>query len=48
MTLRNHPLSAGPHTITVRNPEAGREETFSVTITPGEDCAHLVVWDDEG
>ncbi|RVU42334.1 PEGA domain-containing protein [Lujinxingia sediminis] len=47
MTLRNHPLSAGPHTITVRNPEAGREERFEVTIAPGEDCAHLVVWDEE-
>lgn len=47
MTLRNHPLSAGPHTVTVRNPEAGREERFEVTIEPGEDCAHLVVWDEE-
>ncbi|WP_158542284.1 serine/threonine protein kinase [Lujinxingia litoralis] len=46
MTLRNHPLSVGNHRITVRNPEAGKEEHFTVQVEPGEECAHLVVWDE--
>lgn len=47
MMLKGHPLPVGEHTITVRNPDAGREETFSFTIEPGPRCTYLGVWEPE-
>ncbi len=47
MMLKGHPLSVGKHTILVRNPDAGREETFSFTIEPGPRCTYLGVWEPE-
>lgn len=47
MMLKGHPLTVGKHTILVRNPDAGREETFSFTIEPGPRCTYLGVWEPE-
>ncbi|MBA2664628.1 MAG: serine/threonine protein kinase [Bradymonadaceae bacterium] len=47
MMLKAHPLPAGNHTITVRNPDAKREETFSFNIEPGSRCTYLGVWKPE-
>jgi serine/threonine protein kinase len=47
--LQHYELSAGKHTIRVRNPDAGRDETFEFDVDPGEDCTSLTVWDpDDG
>ncbi len=47
--LQHYELPAGEHTIRVRNPDAGRDETFEFNVEPGEDCTSLTVWDpDDG
>lgn len=46
--LRNFPISVGKATIRVRNQQAGRDDTFEVDVPPGDQCAHLVVWDRDG
>jgi serine/threonine protein kinase len=47
--LQHYELSAGQHTIRVRNPDAGRDETFEFDVDPGEDCTSMTVWDpDDG
>lgn len=45
MALRDHRLPAGENSITLRHPESGKEETFTVSIEPGDHCKHLVVWE---
>ncbi len=44
-TLQNHSLPAGDHTITVRHPPSGKEDSFPVHIKPGSDCKVLTVWE---
>lgn len=47
--LRNYELPPGRHEIRVRNPDAGKDETFSFEVEPGEECTSLTVWDpDDG
>lgn len=47
--LRNYELPPGTHQIRVRNPDAGKDETFSFEIESGEECTSLTVWDpDDG
>ena len=45
MALQDHPLVAGPNTITVRHPESEREESFDITIEAGSNCKVLTVWE---
>ncbi len=45
MSLREHSLPEGTHRITVRHPESGKEETFTVDIEAGTPCKVLTVWD---
>ena len=47
--LKAYPLSVGTHRVRVRNPNAGKDETFSVEIEPGPECTSKTVWDpDDG
>ena len=47
--LQGYELPVGDHEIRVRNPDAGRDETFSFEVEPGEECTSLTVWDpDDG
>jgi serine/threonine protein kinase len=43
--LERYELPAGSHTIRVRNPDAGKDETFEFDVDPGEPCTSLTVWD---
>jgi len=47
--LQNYELPAGTHEIRVRNPDAGKDETFTFRVDAGDECTSLTVWDpDEG
>jgi hypothetical protein len=43
--LKGYELSVGTHRIRVRNPNAGKDETFEVEIEPGPECTSKTVWD---
>jgi eukaryotic-like serine/threonine-protein kinase len=47
MSLREHPLPEGLNRVTVRHPESGKEETFTVQIDAGTPCKVLTVWERE-
>lgn len=42
--LRNAPISAGKHTVRVRNDAASRDDTFNIVVKSGSDCS-LIVWE---
>ena len=47
--LKGYELPVGTHRVRVRNPNAGKDETFEVEITPGPECTSKTVWDpDDG
>ena len=47
--LKGYELPVGTHRVRVRNPNAGKDETFEVEIKPGPECTSKTVWDpDDG
>ena len=47
--LEGYELPPGEHRIRVRNPDAGKDETFDFSVEAGKECTSLTVWDpDDG
>ena len=42
--LKAHTLSAGTHTLVVRNTQVNKEESFTLEIPPSESCLSRSVW----